>query len=154
MQPITEFIKRLSTIMNRAFHSTHLVPIDQRKRHSEYLDHISKILAETAAAIQNNENLSKHFGELRYHISTIGYVLRLGDPNYLMSMSDNTVSMLIENLDEALNHTDSSKLKNQENPVTSVWVEKEELKGTLLNASGVFRGVAVSLRAMDKKSDL
>ncbi len=148
MLEIAQFIAGLAGMLGQAFHKLGGVAADQRKRQSQYLDDVSATLAAAAAAVAAKEDLTKYFSELRFHLGTINDVLRLGDPDYLMSMSDDTVQKLQAELDAALEKTAPSIIMPKEELMSSdTWVAREDLKDALLNASGVFRGASVALSA-------
>ena len=146
MLALAEFIAKLTGMLGTALHSLNNVRQEQRQKQSQYLDSVSETLAAAAAAIQTRDDPTKYFAELGFHLDHIAEVLRLGDPDYLMALSDDTVSILRKELDLALEQTSAADF----NPTSETWSEREGFKTALLNASGVFRGASIALRASDR----
>lgn len=156
MLELATFIMNLAGTIGSGFHNLGLIRTDQRERQSHYLDCISETLASAGMAIGDDEDITKQLAELRYHLSEIGSVLRLGDPEYLMTMNDNTVARLRAELDDAIGKTGSlwrasrntntpcseADFQNQSQAIS----QRSELRSAFLHASGVFRGASVALR--------
>jgi hypothetical protein len=147
---LSNFIAKLASMMGGAFHGLGSIEKDRRERQSHYLDSISETLASAGMAVGDGKDIARQLAELRFHMSEIESVLRLGDPRWLMALDDGTVEHLCAELDVAVAETESSLQgvisDNDFEASSQRYSQREDLRKTFLNASGVFRGAAVALR--------
>jgi hypothetical protein len=160
MLATVDFVKELSGLIGIALpnfaraemYLSSLAQQEQRIKQSEYLECLSETLAAMAKAIQEGKDSSKFVGELDFHLDHIEDVLRLGDPDWLMCLSDDTVLRLKKRLDGALRQAQSGELTATGSTCPSGEAStRRKLARELSHASGVFHGAAVALKGTDRE---
>jgi hypothetical protein len=142
---LSKFVLKLSGMMGSALLQLGDVRSKMCKKQGRYLDSISETLASAGMDVGAGRDITKQLAELRYHLSEIESVLRLGDSDWQMALDDGTVARLRAELDLAVSQTNFSPSGLSPEEDSRAWSERQELRSTFLNASGVFRGAAVAL---------